>query len=78
MARTKATVRRLPVRMHHLPGWLVNREYKTRKRMVYSFKIKGTLPEQKTVNITNNGKTIKTINVKQKCRYFNGKNRQIF
>ena len=78
MARTKSTVRRLPVKMRPLPGWLVNKEYRTRKRTVYPFEIKETIPEQKTVNITKNGQKIKTINVKKKSRYINGKNRLIF
>ena len=55
MARTKSTVRRLPVKMRPLPGWLVNKEYRTRKRTVYPFEIKETIPEQKMVNITKNG-----------------------
>lgn len=46
MARTKATVRRLPVKTRWLPAWLVNREYGT-KKTVYSSKIKEILPEQK-------------------------------
>ena len=74
MARTKATVRRLPVKTRRLPAWLVNREYSMRKRTIYPFKIKEALPEQRTVNITKNGQTIKTINVRKKSRYFNGKN----
>ena len=78
MARTKATVRRLPVKTCRLPAWLVNREYSMQKRTVYPFKIKEALPEQWTVNITKNGQTIKTINVRKKSRYFNGKNRLIF
>ena len=78
MARTKAIVRRLPVKTRRLLVWLVNREYGTRKRTVYPFKIKETQPEQKTVNSTKNGQMIKTTNVRQKVRYFNGKNRPIF
>ena len=54
MARTKATVRRLPVKTRWLPAWLVNREYGI-KKTVYSSKIKEILPEQKIVNITKNG-----------------------
>ena len=72
MARTKATVRRLPVKTCQLPAWVMNREYGTRKRTVYSFKIKETLPEQRTVNITKKEQTIKTINVRRKSRYFTG------
>ena len=78
MTRTKAIVRRLPVKTLRLPAWLVNREYGTRKRTVYPFKIKETLPEQRTVNITKDGQIIKTINVRRKSRYFTGKNRLIF
>ena len=63
MARTKTTVRRLPVKTWRLPGWLVNGEY-GREKAIYPFKIKETLPEQKTLNITKNGETIKTISVK--------------
>ena len=63
MARTKATVRRLPFKTSCLPGWLVNREH-GRKKKIYSFKITEILPEQKTLNITKNGQIIKTTNVK--------------
>ena len=38
---------------------------KFRKRTVYAFKTKQILSEQKTVNITNNGQVIKTINVRR-------------
>ena len=31
MARSKATVRRLPVKTERLPGWMVNREYGKKK-----------------------------------------------
>ena len=72
MSRTKATVRRLPVKTCQLPAWVMNREYGTRKRTVYSFKIKETLPEQQTVNITKKEQTIKMINVRRKSRYFTG------
>ena len=48
------------------------------KRTIYLFKIKHTLPEQNTVNITKNRQIAKTINVREKCKYFNGKNRLIF
>ena len=78
MARTKATVRRLPVKTRRLPSWLGNREYRTRKRTIYPFKIKETLPGQRTVNITKKGQVVKTINVRRKSKYFTGKNRLIF
>ena len=72
MVRTKATVRRLPVKTRRLPPWLVNREYGKRKKTIYPFKIKETLPEQRTVNITKNGQVVKTINVRRKSKYFTG------
>ena len=41
------------------------------------FKVKVTLPEQKTVDIKRNGETIKTINVRRKSKYFSGRNRRV-
>ena len=76
MVRTNVTVRRMPDKMRKLPAWMVNREY-GRKRTIYPFKIKQTLPAQKTVNITKDGQVIKTINVRGKSKYFSGKNRLI-
>ena len=76
MVRTNVTVRRIPDKMQKLPAWMVNREY-GRKRTIYPFKIKQTLPAQKTVNITKDGQVIKTINVRGKSKYFSGKNRLI-
>ena len=55
MVRTKATVRRLD------DFRVVARD---KKRTVYTFKIKLTLPEQKTVNIRKNGQILKTIKVR--------------
>ena len=49
-----------------------------KKRTVYPFKIKLTLPEQKTVNITKNSQILKTINVRRKFKYFKGKNKLTF
>ena len=68
MFRSKAPVRRLD------DFRVVAREKKT----AYEFKIKLTLPEQKTVNITKNGQVLKTINVRKKSKYFNDKNRLTF
>ena len=76
MVRTNVTVRRIPDKMRKLPAWMVNREY-GRKRTIYCFKIKQTLPAQKTVNITKDGQVIKTINVRGKSKYFSEKNRLI-
>ena len=61
----------------NLPVWLVNKDYE-KKRTICPFKIKQTLPEQKIVNITKNGQIVKTINVRRKSKYFNGKHRLIF
>ena len=69
MVRTKATLRKLD------DFRVVARN---RKRTVYPFKIKLTLPEQKTVNITKNGEIVKTINIRKKSEYFNEKNRLVF
>ena len=69
MVRKKATVRKLD------DFRVVARN---RKRTVYPFKIKLTLPEQKTVNITKNGEIVKTINIRKKSEYFNEKNRLVF
>ena len=77
MARTKAKVRRLPVKTHQLPGWIFNGEF-GKKNTNYPFNIKELLPEQKTVNITKGGQIIKTINVRIKSKYFNSRNRLIF
>ena len=51
---------------------------KFKRRTVYSFKIKETLPACETVNITKNGQVIKTINVRGKSKYFTGRNRLMF
>ena len=67
MARTKATVRRLP---------LVKSGF--RRRTIKPLKIKEILPQQKTVNIKKNGQIIKTINMRRKSRYFPGRKRLIF
>ena len=48
-------------------------ESTARKKTIYQFKLKEILPEQKTVNITKDGQIIKTINVRRKSKYFNGK-----
>ena len=55
MVRTKATVRRLKD---------FRKMARDKKRTVYPFKIKLTLPKPKTVNITQNGQIVKTINVR--------------
>ena len=49
-----------------------------KRRIIYSFKIKEILPEQKTVDIKKNGQIIKKINVRRKSWYSTGRNRLIF
>ena len=41
MSRTKATVRRLPVKTCQLPAWVMNREYVYTKRNGLSLQYKG-------------------------------------
>ena len=77
MVRTKVKVRRMTDKIRKLPAWMVNREY-GKKRTICPFKIKQTLPAQKTVNITKNRQVLKTMNVRRKLKYFSGKNRLIF
>ena len=68
MARTKATVIRLPV--------VVRNDFQ--QKTIKPFKIKEILPEQKTLDIKKNGKIMKTINVRRISKYFSCKNRLIF
>ena len=42
------------------------------------FKIKMTLPEQKTVEIKKNGNVIKTIRVRRNTKYFTDRNTRTF
>lgn len=67
MVRTKETATRMNIDLNRVRG-----------KRIYPFRIKQTLPERKTVNITKNGKMVKTINARRKSRYFNGRNRLIF
>ena len=69
MVRTKLTVRRWP---RHL-AWTSQR-----REVERPFKIKVTLPEQKTVNIKKGGNVIKTITVRRKANYFTDRNARTF
>ena len=71
MVRTKLTAKRWP-RTSRFPPWLMNR--RQQRKVKRSFKIKLTLPEQKTVTIKKGGKVIKTIRVRRKMKYFIGRN----
>ena len=77
MVKTKLPARRSYQKTCQLPAWMLNKEY-GRKRNIYPFKIKQTLPAQSTVNITKNRQVVKTINVRRKYRYFNEKYPLIF
>ena len=70
MVRTKLTVRRWP-KISRIPPWLMNGHKK--RKVKKPFKIKMTLPEQRTVDIKKNGNVIKTITVRHKSKYFNGR-----
>ena len=59
MVRTKLPVRRLPADVSKMA-------HGRRGKRTYPYKIKLTLPEQKTVNTKKNGKKIKTINARRK------------
>ena len=48
------------------------------KKVKRPFKIKMTLPEQKTVEIKKNGNVIKTIRVCRKTKYFTERNSRTF
>ena len=71
MVRTKLTAKRWPW-TSRVPPWLMNR--RQQRKVKRSFKIKLTLPEQKTVTIKKGGKVIKTIRVRRKMKYFIGRN----
>ena len=63
MVRTKLTARRSFEKMRNLPAWMVNRDQVNKKKRIYPFQIKLTLPGQKTVNIKKNEQVVKTMNV---------------
>ena len=75
MVRTKLTARRWP-RTSRVPPWLMNKRQQRKVRR--PFKIKLTLPEQKTVTIKKGGNAIKTIRVRRKTKYFNDRNARTF
>ena len=72
---TKLTAKRW-LRRSRIPLWLMNR--RQRRKVSKPFKIKLTLPEQKTVNIKKGGNIIKTTRVRRKSKYFSDKNAKIF
>ena len=75
MVRTKLTVRR----------WMYPKQARTVevgadfvRKKTYTFKIKLTLPSQKTVNIKKNEQIVKTINVRRKSKHFSGRSAMVF
>ena len=76
MVRTKLIARRSYEETRNLQTLIVNREYG--KRRILPFKIKQTLPAQKTVDIKKNRQVVKIINVRRKSKYFTGRDRLIF
>ena len=76
MVRTELTARRVREKTRILPAWLLDCDYGDRK--IGPFKVKVTLPQQKTINIKKNGQAIKTINVRRKSKYFSGRNKRLF
>ena len=72
---TKLTAKRW-LRRSRIPLWLMNR--RQRRKVSKPFKIKLTLPEQKTVNIKKGGNVIKTTRVRRKSKYFSDRNAKIF
>ena len=75
MVRTKLTAKRWP-RTSHIPPWLMSK--RQQRKVKKPFKIKLTLPEQRTVPIKKGGNVIKTIRVIRKTKYFTGRNARIF
>ena len=75
MVRTKMTAKRWPKTIR-VPPWLMNK--RRQRKVKRPFKIKITLPEQKTVDIKKNGNVIKTIRARRKTKYFSGRNAKAF
>ena len=71
MARSKLTMPRWPADITRMARG-------RRGRRIYPYKIKLTLPEQKTVNIKKNGQVTKTINVRKKSKYFSTRSARMF
>ena len=75
MVRTKLTAKCCP-RTSRIPPWLMNK--RQQRKVKKPFKIKLTLPEQRTVTIKKGGNVIKTIQVRCKTKYLTGRNARIF
>ena len=75
MVRKKLMVKRWP-RTSGITPWLLNK--RQIQKVSKPFKIKLTLPEQKTVNIKKGGNVIITIRVRQKSKYFSDRTGRTF
>ena len=75
MVRRKLTAKRW-LRTSRVPLWLMNR--RQRRQVKRPFKIKLTLPEQKTVTIKKCGNALKTITVRRRAKYFSNRNARTF
>ena len=49
-----------------------------KRRRIYQFKIKLTLPEEKTVDIIKSEQVVKTMNIRRKSKYFSERSALIF
>ena len=76
MARTKLTPCRKELMV---PLWMLSQNRKRqRTERTYHYKIKLTLPDQKQVDITQNGAVIKTMRVIRKSKHFNSRSARVF
>ena len=71
MARTKATVRRMP-------NITMPKNIQFRQQQLPHFKIKKILPETRIVSVKKNGQKIGEINVKRKAIHFMDRNARSF
>ena len=76
MARTKATVRRIPLAV--IPQRIGNKNILNRRLRNMSFRLIQILPEMKKVAVKKTGQVIRQMNVRRKATYFSGKRRLDF
>ena len=70
MAKTKSTVRRLPIKTLRRPAWMVSKEYGTRKRTIYPFKEKRTSAKTTASEHYQEWTSNKNNNCKKKIKIF--------
>ena len=73
MARTKVTVRRLPIAVPISQGHIGNKNILNRQLRSAPFKSKQIIPEMKRVAVKKNEQVIREMNVRRKSIYFSGK-----